>query len=113
MRLRESEATAVVELKALLRRSFQYPLGARPSKMPVCRCFMVWSVWKTHCKLALLVRRDPDGVRSYAHIGTGNYNATTARIYTDLSLFTANPEVTRAVHDVSRFSHRSRGEPDP
>ena len=59
---------------------------------------------KTHCKLSLLVRRDPDGVtRSYAHIGTGNYNATTARIYTDLSLFTANPEITRAVHDVFSF----------
>ncbi len=53
---------------------------------------------KTHCKLSLLVRRDPDGVtRSYAHIGTGNYNASTARMYTDLSLFTARPEVTRAV----------------
>jgi polyphosphate kinase len=59
---------------------------------------------KTHCKLSLLVRRDPDGMtRSYAHIGTGNYNATTARIYTDLSLLTANPEVTRAVHDVFSF----------
>jgi polyphosphate kinase len=59
---------------------------------------------KTHCKLSLLVRRDPDGMtRSYAHIGTGNYNATTARIYTDLSLFTANPEITRAVHDVFSF----------
>ncbi len=53
---------------------------------------------------SLMVRRDPDGVtRSYAHIGTGNYNATTARIYTDLSLFTANPEITRAVHDVFSF----------
>ncbi len=59
---------------------------------------------KTHCKLSLLVRRDPDGVtRSYCHIGTGNYNATTARIYTDLSLFTANPEITRSVHDVFSF----------
>jgi polyphosphate kinase len=52
----------------------------------------------------LLVRRDPDGVaRSYAHLGTGNYNATTARIYTDLSLFTADPAVTSAVHDVFSF----------
>jgi polyphosphate kinase len=51
-----------------------------------------------------LVRRDPDGVtRQYAHLGTGNYNATTARIYTDLSLLTADPEITSAVHDVFSF----------
>jgi polyphosphate kinase len=59
---------------------------------------------KTHCKLSLLVRRDPDGVtRQYAHLGTGNYNATTARIYTDLSLLTADPEITSAVHNVFSF----------
>ena len=59
---------------------------------------------KTHCKLCLLARRDPDGVtRQYAHLGTGNYNATTARIYTDLSLLTADPEITSAVHDVFSF----------
>jgi polyphosphate kinase len=59
---------------------------------------------KTHCKLSLLVRRDPDGVpRRYAHLGTGNYNATTARIYTDLSLLTADPQITGAVHDVFSF----------
>ena len=45
---------------------------------------------KTHCKLALLVRRDPDGVvRRYAHLGTGNYNPVTARFYTDISLLTS------------------------
>src|SRR5207248_10959658 len=59
---------------------------------------------KTHCKLSLLVRHDPDGVtRRYAHLGTGNYNAATARIYTDLSLLTADPEITAAVHDVFSF----------
>jgi polyphosphate kinase len=59
---------------------------------------------KTHCKLCLLVRRDPDGVtRQYAHLGTGNYNATTARIYTDLSLLTADPQITSSVHDVFSF----------
>jgi polyphosphate kinase len=53
---------------------------------------------KTHCKLALLVRRDPDGVvRRYAHLGTGNYNPVTARFYTDISLLTARPEITAAV----------------
>ena len=50
------------------------------------------------------MRRDPDGVtRRYAHLGTGNYNANTARIYTDLSLLTADPEITGAVHDVFSF----------
>ena len=59
---------------------------------------------KTHCKLSLLVRRDPDGLtRRYAHLGTGNYNTTTARIYTDLSLLTADPEITSAIHDVFSF----------
>jgi polyphosphate kinase len=53
--------------------------------------------YKTHCKLALLVRRDPDGVlRRYAHLGTGNYNPVTARFYTDISLLTSRPELTSA-----------------
>jgi polyphosphate kinase len=60
--------------------------------------------YKTHCKLALLVRRDPDGeLRSYAHLGTGNYNPTTARFYTDISLLTSRPELTAAVQRVFRY----------
>src|SRR5262249_25575960 len=47
---------------------------------------------KTHCKAALVVRREADGIRRYVHLSTGNYNPTTARVYTDLGLFTANPE---------------------
>ena len=59
---------------------------------------------KTHCKLALLVRRDPDGVvRRYAHLGTGNYNPVTARFYTDVSLLTARPEITEAVQAVFNY----------
>ncbi len=59
---------------------------------------------KTHCKLALIVRNDPDGViRSYAHLGTGNYNPVTARFYTDISLLTARPEITGAVQNVFRY----------
>lgn len=54
--------------------------------------------YKTHCKTCLVVRRDSDGVmRRYAHLGTGNYNSKTARIYTDLSFFTANEELTQEV----------------
>ncbi|WP_263415603.1 polyphosphate kinase 1 [Terriglobus albidus] len=59
---------------------------------------------KTHCKLALMVRRDLDGVvRRYAHLGTGNYNPVTALFYTDISLLTANPEITHAVHAVFNY----------
>jgi polyphosphate kinase len=59
---------------------------------------------KTHCKLALMVRRDSDGVvRRYAHLGTGNYNSLTARFYTDISLLTARPEITFAVQKVFRY----------
>ena len=59
---------------------------------------------KTHCKLALVVRRDPDGVtRRYAHLGTGNYNPDTARFYTDISLLTADPEITAGVHSVFNY----------
>jgi polyphosphate kinase len=59
---------------------------------------------KTHCKLALIVRRDPDGVtRSYGHLGTGNYNPVTSRFYTDLSLLTADPAITSAMHGVFNY----------
>jgi polyphosphate kinase len=59
---------------------------------------------KTHCKLALVARREPDGqIRRYAHLGTGNYNPSTARYYTDLSLFTSDDHITSAVNDVFNY----------
>jgi len=59
---------------------------------------------KTHCKLAMLVRRDEDGVtRRYCHLGTGNYNPVTALFYTDLSILTSNPQFTERVHMVFNY----------
>ncbi len=49
---------------------------------------------KTHAKTALVIRQDPDGLRSYAHFGTGNYNVQTSKLYTDFGFFTAKPEIT-------------------
>jgi polyphosphate kinase len=58
---------------------------------------------KTHTKLALVVRREGKGLRTYAHIGTGNYHVKTARMYTDFGLFTCDPALTRDV--VNLFHH--------
>ncbi len=55
---------------------------------------------KTHAKVALVVRKTPEGLRRYAHVGTGNYNAATSRFYTDVGLFTAAPEITMDLSDL-------------
>ncbi|MFL5962122.1 MAG: polyphosphate kinase 1 [Gaiellaceae bacterium] len=58
---------------------------------------------KIHAKTTLVVRRDPDGLRRYAHIGTGNYHAVTARLYEDLGLFTADEDITADVADLFNY----------
>lgn len=66
---------------------------------------------KIHTKTALVVRKDDDGIRRYVHIGSGNYNSQTARVYTDLGLFTAEPDVAADLTDVfnsmTGFSRRN------
>ncbi|GAA1930903.1 RNA degradosome polyphosphate kinase [Nocardioides marmoribigeumensis] len=65
-------------------------------KLEQSGCHVVYGLvgLKTHCKLALVVRDEPDGIRRYAHLGTGNYNPKTARLYEDLGLLTADPNLT-------------------
>src|SRR5688572_13409813 len=58
---------------------------------------------KTHAKTALVVRREPDGIRRYVHLGTGNYNSRTARVYTDLGLLTSSPTIGADVSDLFNF----------
>jgi polyphosphate kinase len=58
---------------------------------------------KTHCKTILVVRQDEDGLRSYVHIGTGNYHVITARLYTDLGLFTCEPRLTEDVVNLFHY----------
>ena len=55
---------------------------------------------KTHAKTTLVVRREADGIKRYAHIGTGNYNSKTARIYTDIGLFTSSPSIGADLTDL-------------
>jgi polyphosphate kinase len=59
--------------------------------------------FKTHTKIALVVRREPDGVRCYAHIGTGNYHVQTAKLYTDLSLITCRADLAEDLTELFHF----------
>lgn len=99
----QKEVTVVVELKA----SFDEASNirwARSFEDAGVQVFHGVAGLKTHAKLALMVRHDPDGkIRRYAHLGTGNYNPSTARYYTDVSLLTCNETITSAVHNVFNY----------
>lgn len=99
----KKEVTVVVELKARFDEASNIR-WARNLQEAGVQVYHGLVGLKTHCKLALLVRRDSDGkIRRYAHLGTGNYNPSTARLYTDLSLLTCDKQITKGVHYVFNF----------
>ncbi len=93
------EVTVVVELKARFDEASNIRWARQLQDAGVCVVYGVVGL-KTHCKLLLLVRQEADGLRRYAHIGTGNYNPATARGYTDLGLMTAREDITADAAEV-------------
>src|SRR5262249_53027266 len=96
------QTVCLVELKARFdeRRNIEWSRALESAGVHVVYGF---PSLKIHAKGTLVVRRDADGLHRYAHIGTGNYNAVTARLYEDFSLFTGDDEITADLADL--FNH--------
>ncbi|KRO03619.1 polyphosphate kinase [Levilactobacillus paucivorans] len=86
------QVTVLVEVKARFDEENNVHWAQQLEKMG---CHVIYGLigLKTHCKLTLIVRREPDGIRRYMHMGTGNYNDVTAHFYTDLGLMTTNTDM--------------------
>jgi polyphosphate kinase len=96
---RGKEVTAIVELMARFDEEANINWAERLEEAGAQVVYGVVGL-KTHAKMALVLRREPQGLRRYAHLGTGNYNPTTARHYTDFGLLTADETLTADVNEV-------------
>jgi len=96
------QVVCLVEVKARFDEQRNIQVGQMLEKAGVHVVYGIVGL-KTHAKIALVVRREPDGLRCYAHIGTGNYHSGTARLYTDFGLFTAKPDFTDDVVELFHY----------
>ncbi|MEZ5728873.1 MAG: polyphosphate kinase 1 [Burkholderiaceae bacterium] len=101
-RARRQGSDGGARVDGAVRRRDQYPAGR--ARLERAGVHVVYGVvgHKTHAKMALVVRREADGLRRYAHLGTGNYHPHTARLYEDFGMFTADPDICADVHEVFR-----------
>ncbi len=93
------DVTVIVELRARFDEEANIELSNRLQEAGAHVMYGVVG-FKTHAKLTLIVRREPEGIRRYCHLGTGNYHPRTARGYTDYGLFTCDREIGQDVHEI-------------
>lgn len=91
------EVTAVIELRARFDEERNIHIA---NKLTEAGAHVVYGVvgYKTHAKMTLVVRREPEGLRRYVHLGTGNYHPQTSKLYTDFGLLTSDPQLAEDVH---------------
>ncbi len=95
----DKQVTALIELKARFDEEANIEWAKRMEEAGVHVVYGLVGL-KTHSKCILVVRKEPEGLRRYAHLGTGNYNPNTARLYTDLSIMTCREDITEEVAEV-------------